>query len=105
MHRVRHASLFALVLTLACVSCQPASPRIAPFLVITGVTVIDGTGAAPRPDMTVVVVGDRIQSVRRSDGAAVPQGARVVDGRGQFLIPGLWDMHTHLSKTRASALT
>jgi imidazolonepropionase-like amidohydrolase len=52
-------------------------------------------------DMTVVVRGDRIATV---DKQAVPAGAQVVDGRGKFLIPGLWDMHTHLTDSRGSAL-
>ena len=52
---------------------------------------IDATGAPPRPDTIVVVDGDRIASI----GQTVPAGARVVDGKGRFLIPGLWDMHVH----------
>jgi hypothetical protein len=51
--------------------------------------------------MTVVLAGDRIASVGKG---APPAGARVVEGRGKFLIPGLWDMHVHLSYARASAL-
>ncbi|WP_181771158.1 amidohydrolase family protein [Amycolatopsis pittospori] len=65
------------------------------ILVITHVTLIDGTGSAPRRDVSVVLVGDRIAWVGNS--AQVPEtgGAREIDGRGKFLIPGLWDMHTH----------
>ena len=37
-------------------------------------------------------------------GAPVAKGTTVVDGRGRFLIPGLWDMHVHLSWTKESAL-
>jgi len=48
-----------------------------------------------------VIDGDRIASV---DKTPPPKGAQVVDGRGKFLIPGLWDMHTHLSDSRQSAL-
>ena len=40
----------------------------------------------------------------RGDRAAVPAGVTVVDGRGKYLIPGLWDMHVHLSWTTSSAL-
>jgi cytosine/adenosine deaminase-related metal-dependent hydrolase len=58
------------------------------------VTLIDGTDAAAAPGTTVVVVGNRITAVGRT--AAVPAGARVVDGTGKFVIPGLWDMHLHL---------
>lgn len=64
-------------------------------LAITHVAVIDGTSPTPRLDQTVVVRGTRIASVTPSRSARVPAGARVVDGRGKFLIPGLWDMHVH----------
>ncbi len=64
-------------------------------LAITGVTVIDATGAPARPDMTVVVTGDRITAVGKSGELGVPEGARDVDGKGKYLIPGLWDMHVH----------
>ncbi len=53
--------------------------------------------------MTVVVRDGRIASIERS-GAALPDGVREVDGAGRFLIPGLWDMHVHLSSTTVSAL-
>lgn len=66
-------------------------------LVITHVTVIDATGAPPRRDTTVVIVGDRIAKIGNGAQTAAPKGARVVDGSGKFLIPGLWDMHVHLN--------
>src|SRR6476469_3567601 len=46
------------------------------------------------PDRTVVIRDGRIVSVDRA--APAPRDARVLDGRGKFLIPGLWDMHMHL---------
>jgi imidazolonepropionase-like amidohydrolase len=64
-------------------------------LVLAHVTVIDVTGGAPRPDMTVVIRGDRISQVEEAGKIVVPPGARVVDAAGKFLIPGLWDMHVH----------
>lgn len=67
-------------------------------------TVIDGTGAAPQPDMTLVVDRDRITVMGKSGQVEPPAGARVVDASGQYLIPGLWDMHVHLSWTKASAI-
>jgi len=77
---------------LALLACGPAAGS--PALVLKGVTVIDMTGAAPRPGMTVVVRDGRIESVAAE--ASVPEGARIVDAGGKFLIPGLWDMHVHL---------
>jgi urease alpha subunit len=64
-------------------------------LAITGVTVIDATGEPAQPGMTVVVTGNRITAVGKSGDVRVPQGARVGDGNGKYLIPGLWDMHVH----------
>jgi imidazolonepropionase-like amidohydrolase len=64
-------------------------------LAITGVTVIDATGEPAQPGMTVVVTGNRITALGKSSLVRVPQLARVVDGNGKFLIPGLWDMHVH----------
>lgn len=62
---------------------------------LTGVTVIDVTGSPPRSDMTVVVRGNRIAAIGRTGQVAIPQGARIERASGRFLIPGLWDMHTH----------
>src|SRR5262245_46246557 len=80
----------------------PSSPLLgaAPplrALVITGVTVIDATGKPPLPNTTVLIRGDRIVALGKTGQLAVPAGAQEVDGRGKYLIPGLWDMHVHLT--------
>jgi imidazolonepropionase-like amidohydrolase len=85
---------FALFLLTAAATAAPKDAPDKP-LAVTHVTVIDATGAPARPDCTVVVDAGRIASVGKSDAVPVPEGARVVDGRGKFLIPGLWDMHVH----------
>lgn len=64
---------------------------------ITHVTLIDGTGAPATSDMTVVVRGRRIATIGPAATVLVPSGTRVIDGRGRYLIPGLWDMHTHMA--------
>ena len=64
-------------------------------LVFTHVTVIDATGAPAKPDMTVVVRGDRIEALGKTANLNVPDNVQVVDATGKFLIPGLWDMHVH----------
>ena len=73
-------------------------------LAITHVILIDTTGAPPRLDMTVVIAEDRITEIGKSAKVKIPRGARIVDAAGKYLIPGLWDMHMHLSWTTASAL-
>src|SRR5436190_19828830 len=69
-------------------------------IAITDVTLIDGTGAASRSNVTVVLDGERISAI----GIAAPAGARIVDGKGRFLIPGLWDMHVHWESAPSLAL-
>jgi len=66
-------------------------------LVLQHVTIIDGTGAAPQPDQTVVVVDGRIHSVGPASQSKTEKADKVVDARGKFLIPGLWDMHVHVA--------
>ena len=74
------------------------------LLAIRNVTVVPATGGPSSPATTVLIRGDRIAALGPADAVAIPAGARVVDGTGKFLMPGLIDMHVHLSKTRASAL-
>jgi hypothetical protein len=66
-------------------------------IAFTHVTVIDGTGARPEPDQTVLITGQQISALGRTGRVPVAVGAQVVDARGKFLIPGLWDMHVHIS--------
>jgi imidazolonepropionase-like amidohydrolase len=72
-----------------------ATQNSTPDLVITGVTVIDGTGAAPAR-RTVVVRAGRVERLLPPDTRPA-EGVPTLDGRGRFLIPGLWDMHVHLA--------
>jgi imidazolonepropionase-like amidohydrolase len=66
-----------------------------PNIAITRVSVIDGDAPRPRTDQMVLIQGNRIVRVGKSGSFAVPTGARIVDGRGKFLVPGFWDMHVH----------
>jgi imidazolonepropionase-like amidohydrolase len=76
----------------------PLSAWAQPAIAVTHVTVIDGTGAKPKADQTVVVTGERIVQIGTSRRVKLPEKTQVVDGTGKFLIPGLWDMHVHMSE-------
>jgi len=65
------------------------------ILAISDVTVIDATGAPAKPDMTVIITGDQITRIAKTGEVAIPKNAQVIDAKGKFLIPGLWDMHVH----------
>jgi imidazolonepropionase-like amidohydrolase len=83
-----------LVLALVCVVTRAQEPRVT---VITGATLIDGTTRPAIPDAVIVIDGARISQVGARGTVAVPPGATVIDGQGKFVIPGLADMHHHLS--------
>ena len=63
---------------------------------LVGATLIDGTGRDASPNAVVVVSDGRITAAGPRDRVAIPAGARRIDVTGRTIIPGLWDMHTHL---------
>jgi len=65
--------------------------------VLTGATVIDGTGAAPVADAVIVIDGERIAAAGPRQGLSWPGDAEVVDVRGKTIIPGLIDAHDHMA--------
>lgn len=65
---------------------------------ITHVTVIDTDTGKEATDQTVMISDGKIADVAKSRSLAAPTSARIVDGRGRYLIPGLWDMHVHGTK-------
>src|SRR5579864_4316673 len=69
-----------------------------PTLAIVGATLIDGTGAAPVADSAVVIQNGRIKAVGPRSKVKIPKDANVVDAKGKFLLPGLWDMHAHFQQ-------
>ncbi len=83
-------------------SVQPFVSHPEPVLAITGVQVVDGTGAAARAGQTVVIADRRIQAVGRDGEVDIPAGARRVDGSGHTLIPGLVGVHNHTFYTTAA---
>jgi imidazolonepropionase-like amidohydrolase len=60
------------------------------------VRVIDGTGAAPRDDQTIVIADGKIQSIAPSTTANVPPNTQILDLKGYTVLPGLVGMHNHM---------
>ena len=85
-------SILCVALAFACSKKQQSGP-----LAITHVTLIDATGADPKPDVTVIVADQKIQSIAPSGAVQLPKDAQVIDATGKFLIPGLTDFHLHLT--------
>ncbi|HLW53337.1 MAG TPA: amidohydrolase family protein [Candidatus Angelobacter sp.] len=65
-------------------------------LIVKNVNVFDSTKSAVIAKQRVTVRGERIVSVESEQGQHAPAGAEVIDGSGKTLLPGLWDMHSHL---------
>lgn len=76
-------------------AAQPAADAVTVFRNVT-VLPMDTPESRVLPGQTVVVRGERIESVGPAASARVPAGARIIDGTGRFLVPGLAEMHAHV---------
>ena len=84
--------------TVASAPTMVAGRTVVP-LVFENVTVIDVLDGTRLPAQRVVIIGNRIQTIGSMQTVPMPAGGRVIDARGKFLIPGLWDMHTHSERS------
>lgn len=106
-----HALVLLGVGTLASLGCESELRRESfraesevRSLALRGATVIDVEEGTSRPGSTVLIRNGTIRWVGPDSMARMPDDVRLVDASGKYLIPGLWDMHVHLSKARASSL-
>jgi imidazolonepropionase-like amidohydrolase len=88
------ASLLLLILD---VGCARSSEQLQADLVVRNVTLIDVVAGVSRPGVDVVVRDGAFVAVVETGTVDVPKGAVVVDAAGAFAMPGLADMHVHLS--------
>jgi len=66
-----------------------------PVVALVGATLIDGTGAPPLANTTVLIQGERIKAVGLATAIVVPPGARTIDVTGKWILPGFIDCHIH----------
>ena len=87
---------------ITCLAQTPQSDRQqfirvdATVIALTHVRVIDGTGAAPLEDQTIVIADGKIQSIAPTASAKVQSGAQILDLKGYSVLPGLVGMHDHM---------
>jgi imidazolonepropionase-like amidohydrolase len=97
MRRSRGWRMAALMCVAAlAAACSPAAtPSSGVTLALTHGTLIDGTGAAPVPDATVLIAGDRIDAVGPAASTSIPAGTRTIDLHGATILPGFINAHVH----------
>jgi len=97
------APLFPLLLLGACL--RPAMAPADDGMAIVGVSIIDPSSShPPAPSQTILVSRGVIVAVGPDGSLRIPAGARRIDARGKYAIPGLWDAHVHFMNTGRSAL-
>ena len=105
MRKIALAVSCCLLLPSLCWSQAPPklSPEVrafvkedAPVVALTHVRVIDGTGAVPRMDQTLVIANGKITGMGDAASTKIPEGAKVLDLKGYTVIPGLVGMHDHM---------
>ena len=77
-----------------------AASASAQVTVLTHATLIDGTGAPPQNDATLVMENGRLRDLGPSSKVAVPPGATVLNLTGKFVVPGIINAHGHVGANR-----
>ena len=105
-------SVLTLVIASTLSAQRPAPSRAegeGPFqrLVIRGVTVIDGTGAPPFGPVDITIEGNRIARIASAGSPGlpprerpVPEGAKVIEADGMYVLPGFVDLHLHTGNSQ-----
>lgn len=78
-------------------AAAPVVAQAPQALVIQGATLIDGNGGAPVANSVIVITGNRISAAGAAGQVQAPAGAQIIDARGKFVVPGLWDAQTNYS--------
>ncbi|HYY58648.1 MAG TPA: amidohydrolase family protein [Pyrinomonadaceae bacterium] len=103
-HLSRLISIFIFLIFLAVAPVSAGtSAQESEVLALTGVTIIDGKGGAPKPHMTLLISGGRIRDIFSDGKKKLPVKTRLMDLSGHCLIPGLIDSHYHLLLNRGQA--
>ncbi len=91
--------LTLLTLSILLITPRPAALQAAgePITVLTNANVIDATGSPVQPGMTVVITGNTITSITRGAYQSTGNETSIIDLDGAYVVPGFWNMHTHLS--------
>ena len=95
MPRWARLAISALMLVAGCATHRRAPASGEAGTALRGVWIVDVETGNVLAGRTVLIRGSRIVAILPAGDAGVPRGTTMIDGRGKYLIPGLWDMHVH----------
>lgn len=85
-----------LLLAIFVLACQPSAVYYPDAICIENVTVIDPV-EGEKAQQTVIIKAGKILKIKASDDLRLDDNNTIVDGRGKYLMPGLWDAHVHFA--------
>jgi imidazolonepropionase-like amidohydrolase len=92
---------------LTATSNQPLARNNTGAVILEGATVIDGTGALPRPNTTLIINGSKIMYASNNTANNYYHNSSAADNvinlTGKYIIPGLFDMHAHVANVRKNS--
>ena len=100
-HMKRYALLLMAVAIITC--CFSQSPSNKTYY-LAHITVIDVIKGNTLPGMTIAITDSIITAVGPGDEITIPRKANVINCKGKYIVPGLWDMHVHLGNATSAAL-
>lgn len=100
MFRIFKLSLLIAIITASMICCSNPLERT----IIKGVTIIRGDTTIPQQYKTIIIQGDTIVDIIPEEEYNASKNDRIIEGKGLYAIPGLWDAHVHLSKIKEDAL-
>ena len=88
-------ALFFLLLISPAAAAAPGRTEVPPVQAVVGAAIVDVENGVILENRTVIVSGEKILRIQPLSDKAIPEDAKIIDGRGLFLIPALFDAHVH----------
>jgi imidazolonepropionase-like amidohydrolase len=96
---MKHLKFLSLILSTGLTACSilvsPQNSKPEKGIVISNVSIVDVENGVTVPGQTVILYGEQIERIGSHDEISIPEDARIVDGQGLYLMPGLVDAHVH----------
>lgn len=101
---MKNLTIYSITVLLAVFSLTNCKEKITGDLILSNINIVNSETGEIEKNKDVIIVNDRISSIIPSNRQVEYEAKEVIDASGKFLIPGLWDMHVHLSKVGETSL-